>query len=137
MRTEEDSDTLIALLDRDANVNIWHVHEEGAKFAQNVEKSISSIIKRYEFNIETRCIIIKCREPVLTISNGPLQMPDYGPQLKLIAAEVLPYTSPDCVNFVVHKKAGVRTPDSKQQHTTKFREFISTNGDKFEISIIV
>jgi len=112
-------------------LTIWNIHEQASIFAKRVIYSIIETGKKYSAPLNAKCLLYKCKAPQMYMCRDYMALPDIGPDVMRICGDHLKKCKNGTVSIISQKN------EMRMQTTTKYAECFSSNGEKYELYLVV
>ena len=131
-RLRETSDVIVLMMNRETKLSIWKILEVCSDFGNNALELIHKLTDDYQAN-EIRCCVLlfKVKEPNYYFTDKKCGRSDFKGDSVFAGQERLMNCKPEIVNYTSQKK------ELKVSNTTKLKSCHTSNGEEYELLIVV
>lgn len=131
-RVRETSDIVVLMMNRETKLSIWKILEVCSEFGNNALELIQKLANEYQANEVKGCVLLfKVREPNYYFTSRKCGRSDFKGDSIFAGQARLMNCKPEIVNYTSQKK------ELKVSNTTKLKTCYTSNGEEYELLIVV
>ena len=131
-RLRETSDIVVLVMNRETKLSIWKILEACSEFGNNALNLIRKLANEYQATDVKGCVLLfKVKEPNYYFTARKCGRSDFKENSIFAGQARLMNCKPEIVNYTSQKK------ELKVSNTTKLKSCYTSNGEEYELLIVV